>query len=48
MAHVQDCATFPHLAATFMIEIAAGHLSVVVAQTTCLESRRTTAQESRG
>merc|ERR1712060_1007694 len=30
----QDCAAFPHLAAPFMREVAAGHLSVVVVQAT--------------
>merc|ERR1712083_418154 len=35
---VQDCAAFQHLAATFMREVAAGHLSVSVTQTTCSQS----------
>jgi len=37
LAWLQDCAVFHHVAATFMREVAAGHL-VVVEQTTCNQS----------
>jgi len=38
--HLQDCAAFPHLAATFTREVEAGHLSIVAMQATCRESQR--------
>jgi len=37
-ARLQECAAFPHLAATFMREVAECHLLVVLARTTCSRS----------